>query len=63
MKVSIGEFNLYIIVAAATVGKGALMTQMMKEGFWKLVPKYSTRDNRNKDGKDDDDVVKIDNYK
>lgn len=51
----------YILVAASAVGKSALMRQMIVEGLWDGVSKYSTRDVRYKDG-EIDDVVKIDDY-
>lgn len=48
---------LFILVAASSSGKGKLINTLIKEGQWKTVSKYSTRDNRG----DDDDVVKISN--
>lgn len=47
---------LYILVAASATGKGVLLNQMTKEGFWIKAPKYSTRDNRGID----DDIISID---
>ena len=46
---------LYILVAASAVGKSVLINQIKSEGLWKMVNKYSTRDNRGTD----DDVIKI----
>jgi len=60
MKEEVQSNYLFILVAASAVGKSVLVNKLCEEGLWQKAPKYSTRNNRDTEEKQDDDVLKID---
>jgi guanylate kinase len=50
------EHYLFIIVGASATGKSEILKKFCKDGAWKSIPKYSTRDSRD----EDEDIAVLD---